>query len=121
MSTETVDTSQLIEVPTIYNTDQFNVVELLIPNITTSVAGGAGQTVTVNVVFNTTTAYLPVLPGDTEYTVSGMASQACTLSYSAKTVNGFTLTLTPLTSGVTLSAGTVDLVVKYQNGGVQAL
>jgi hypothetical protein len=117
MSTYDVDTSTLTERPTIYNATQYRVAELLMPNIPTSIAGGAGAAVTVNVVFDTATDYDAILPADTAYTIEATPSQACAVSYSSKTTTGFTLTLTPLSGGVTLAAGTVDVKVLFQAGG----
>ncbi len=118
MSTYSVDTSALTERPTIYNTLQYNVAEILMPNVPNVVASGAGATVVVAVVFDTTTAFVPNLPIDTHYNIEVCPSQACAVSYSAKTTAGFTVTLTPLTSGVTLAIGTIDVRVTFPNGGV---
>ncbi len=53
-----------------------------------------------------------VLPGTLNYSVLVTPSQACTVSVSAKTTSGFTVTLTPA-SGVTLAAGTFDAIVMH--------
>lgn len=101
----------MIERPTLYNTDGYNVSEILIPNAATPVAGGAGQTVIVAFVFSEGN-----LPSDGNYCIDATPSQACAVGYSSKTSTGFTLTFTPLSSSTTLSAGTVDVKVIWQLG-----
>lgn len=113
MTTVTVDTT-LVEKPTVYgNTERYNVAEIIMPNNVTDVAVGAGQAVT------TAIAFAGDLPPTDDYTVSGTPSMACTLHAANKTTAGFDLVQTPLSSGVTLASGTVDLVVTWDNGAVQ--
>jgi hypothetical protein len=117
MSTYQVDTSAIVERPVILNTDQYRVAELLIPNIPNDSAAGAGQEVEVNVEFVTDTDFAAVLPSDENYTVEVTPSQACAAWVSDKTTTGFLITLTPLASGVTLSAGGIDVKVLFPTGG----
>jgi hypothetical protein len=69
------------------------------PNVA---AAGAGDAVQVTV----SGLSLPATP----YVVHAAPSQPAVVSVSAKTTSGFTVTLTPLTTGTTLGAGTVDIV-----------
>jgi hypothetical protein len=73
-------------------------------NIATAAAGGAGDAVTVDVTF---AAQLP----SPNYGVQVTPSQACAVSVSNKASNGFTVTLSPLGSGVTLAPGSIDVLV----------
>lgn len=111
MSTYAVDTT-LVERPTVFgNTTQYNVAEVIMANIPTLIAGGAGQAVTVTV-----DASEENLPADFNYTVVATPSVACSVNYDNKAADSFDVILTPLTSGVTLAAGTVDCVVTWPNG-----
>jgi hypothetical protein len=70
---------------------------------------GAGASVSVtinNLVDQYGTGRLP-----NNYAVSVAPSQACFWSVSNKTNAGFTVTLTPTTSGTTLAAGTFDFII----------
>jgi hypothetical protein len=72
-----------------------------LPGVATpSAAEGASATVTVSGLI------LPAV-----YGVQATPSQPAIVSVSAKTFSGFTLTLTPVSSTETLSAGSVDIVV----------
>ncbi len=73
-----------------------------LPNVATAAGGGAGATVTKTF----SGLRLPA-----NYSVMVEASQACFASVSAKTSAGFTVTLTPTLSSVTLAAGTIDVTV----------
>jgi hypothetical protein len=111
MSTVIVDTT-LVERPTVYgNTSGYSIAEVIIPDVATPVAGGAGQAVTVSIVFSERN-----LPNSLEYVVQVTPSQACAVSYDNKTISGFDIILTPLSSGVTLPAGTMDVVVTWARG-----
>jgi len=111
MSTVTVD-STLIERPTRYgNTSGYDVAEIIKANAATLIAGGAGQTVTASFVFSEKN-----LPATLDYCIEAMPNQACSVHYANKAVDGFDVILTPLTSGVTLAAGTVDVVVSWSRG-----
>jgi hypothetical protein len=112
MSTVTVD-STLIERPTGYgNTGtSYNVAEVIIPNAATPAGGGAGQAATVSFVFSESN-----LPADLNYTIEAMPDQACSVHYDNKATTGFDVILTPLASGTTLSAGTMDVVVTWPRG-----
>jgi hypothetical protein len=110
MTTVTVD-STLIERPVAYNTSGYNVAEVIIPNVPTLVAGGAGQAVTTSIAFSEAN-----LPADLNYTIQAMPDQACAVSYDNKATTGFDVILTPLTSGVTLAAGAMDIVVTWSRG-----
>lgn len=109
MSTVTID-STLIERPTAYNTTDYNVAHVFKANVATPMGGGAGQAVTVSLVFSESN-----LPADFSYAISAMPNQACSVSYANKAITGFDLVLTPA-SGVTLAAGTVDVDVIWQRG-----
>lgn len=111
MSIYTVD-SVLVERPTVWgNANGYNVAEVLMPNIPTDVSGGAGQDVTVSVVFSEGN-----LPTNLNYTIQAVANQACAISYDNKAITGFDIILSPLASGVTLAAGTVDVIVSWTQG-----
>lgn len=73
-----------------------------LPNVATVAGGSAGAVVTK--VF--TGLRLPA-----NYSLQMSASQACDLSYSAKSSTGFTVTLTPPQTTITLAAGTIDVTV----------
>jgi hypothetical protein len=70
---------------------------------------GASVTVTVNNIIDSFGDGL--LPSDTDYVVNALASQPATVTVSGKTASGFTLTLAPISSGTTLAAGTIDVMV----------
>lgn len=111
MTTATIDTTTITERPTAYgNFNCYSVAQIVIPNVATPVASGAGAVVTVTVLFN------GEQPTDTNYEVQVTASQACAVSVPTKLTTGFEFQLTPLTSGVTLSAGTADVCVKWKVG-----
>jgi hypothetical protein len=112
MTTVTVD-STLVERPTLYgNTDgYYNVAEVIIPNVPTLVAGGAGQAVTTSIAFSEEN-----LPEDLNYVIQVTPDQACAVSYDNKSTTGFDVILTPLSGGVTLAAGTMDIVVTWPRG-----
>jgi hypothetical protein len=82
-------------------TDRIQVAFL--PSQATPAASGAGASVTLNVTGQT----LPSTP----YAVHALPSIPAIVSVSAKTNTGFVLTLTPLTTGTTLAASAVDVVV----------
>lgn len=109
--TTTVNTV-MIERPAVFgNCSAYHVSEVLIPNIANAAAGGAGQTVTLPIVFSQQN-----LPASLNYTIQAVANQACAVSYTSKATTGFSLVLTPLTSGITLASGTVDCIVSWGNG-----
>ena len=111
MTTVTID-STLIERPTVFgNTTQYNVAEVIASNVPNLIAGGAGQSVTTSILFSDNQ------PSDTNYCISGVPSQPCAMNYANKTVEGFDVVMTPLSSGVTLAAGTFDLNISWPNGG----
>jgi hypothetical protein len=108
MPTVTIDTT-LIERPTLYgNTTGYNVNEVIAPNVATAAAGGAGQSVTTSIA-----ASEKNLPASLNYTIEAMPSVACAVSYANKTTEGFDIIQTPLTSGVTLAAGTMDVKITW--------
>jgi hypothetical protein len=73
-----------------------------LPNQPNVAGSGAGATVVIPF----TGLKLPA-----NYSVLGCMSQAGDLSVSGKTQTGFTVTLTPSGTGVTLAAGTFDLLI----------
>lgn len=73
-----------------------------LPNQANGAGGSAGAAVTVAI----TGLQLPPT-----YSVQGCMSQAGDLSVSSKTQTGFTVTLTPPSSSVTLAAGTFDVTI----------
>jgi hypothetical protein len=78
-------------------------------NIANAAGSGAGASVSVtigNLVDQYGTGRLP-----NNFAVAITPSQACFWSVSNKTNAGFTVTLTPTTSGTTLVAGTFDFIV----------
>ena len=77
---------------------------------TFSNAAGSGNGAPVTVACTFTNQFGNGLLPST-YVVSVAPSQACFASVSAKSATGFTVTLTPTTSGVTLATGTVDVIV----------
>ena len=79
-------------------------------NIANAAGSGAGSAVTITITDLVDQYGNGQLPGNGAYTVSVTPSQACFASVSGKTTSGFTVTLTP-PSGVTLAAGTVDILV----------
>lgn len=107
MSTVSVDTT-LIERPTVYgNTaNYYNVAEVIIPNIETEAGSGAGAAVTITVEFSEKN-----LPADLNYCIVATPSQACAVHFDNKAFDSFDVVLTPLTSGATLAAGTLDVQV----------
>jgi len=73
-----------------------------LPNVATAAGGSAGATVTKTF----TGLRLPA-----NYSVQVSASQACDCSVSGKSSTGFTVTLTPPQTSITLAAGTIDVTV----------
>jgi hypothetical protein len=73
-----------------------------LPNVVTPAGGSAGATVTKTF----TGLRLPA-----NYSVQVSASQACDASVTGKTNTGFTVTLTPPQTSITLAAGTIDVTV----------
>jgi len=73
-----------------------------LPGVGNAAGAGAGDAVTTAI----TGLTLPAV-----YNVQVKPSQAAVASVSARTVSGFTITLTPLSSSTTLSAGTIDILV----------
>ncbi len=105
MSTVNISTL-LIERPASFaNTEDgiYRVNKILMPNIATPIAGGAGQAVTVTLDFSENN-----LPADLNYTFVGTPSQACSVSWDNKDIGTVDMILTPLDSGTTLAVGTVD-------------
>ncbi len=101
--------SVLVDKPTSYgNTTGYRGNVVLLPNNVNAAGSGAGAAVSVPFVFTGLT-----LPSNLAYTVEAMPSQACAISWTSKSTTGFTVVLTPLTSGVTLSSGTFDVVVRF--------
>jgi hypothetical protein len=79
-------------------------------NVANAAGSGAGNPVTITV-SNLVDQYgNGMLPASGAYCVIASPSQACMASITTKTTSGFTLTLTP-PSGVTLAAGTFDVLV----------
>jgi hypothetical protein len=78
------------------------VILAFLPSVSSAAGAGAGDAVTVTI----SGLSLPSTP----YVVHALPSQPAVVSVSAKTVGGFVLTLTPLTTGTTLAAGTVDVL-----------
>lgn len=76
-----------------------------------SSAAGTANISTVNDPVTIAVVFTQPLPTD-EYSIKLLPSQPGSVSYSNKTVNGFSITLTPL-FGSSLSTGTVDCVVEY--------
>lgn len=92
-----------VEVPTGFQLAlQDRIIVGNLPNVATAAGSGAGATV----VKAFTGLRLPA-----NYSLQVSASQACDISYSAKTSTGFTITLTPPLSSITLAAGTIDVTV----------
>lgn len=88
------------------------------PNVSFTGGGGSGATATANLSgtnspYEFNLAFLTPLP-NTNYTIAGMGSQACSISSSNKTIYGCTVTITPL-SGSSLSSGTIDLLLSLIN------
>lgn len=110
MSTVSVD-SLLIERPAMFNTPDYNVAEVIIPNAPTEAGSGAGAAVTTSFEFSEAN-----LPADLNYTIEASASQACAISWANKSTTGFDIVQTPLAAGDTLAEGTVDVVVTWSNG-----
>jgi hypothetical protein len=81
-----------------------------IPNVVNVAGSGAGVAVTVTISNLTDQFGGGLLPPNGAYTVTATPSQNCAASISAKTNSGFVLTLTP-PSGVTLAAGTTDILI----------
>jgi len=73
-----------------------------LPNQATVVGAGAGAVVTKTF----TGLRLPPI-----YSVQVSASQACDCSVTNKTASGFTVTLTPPQTTITLAVGTIDVTV----------
>jgi hypothetical protein len=113
MTTVNVNTT-LVQRPTVYGNTagMYNVAKVIVPGVATAAGSGAGATVVTTIAFTGSN-----LPPSTAYTIQGFGSQAQALSFSAKTTTGFTLTQTPLSGALTLSSGTVDLVINWGNGG----
>jgi hypothetical protein len=108
MATVTVDSTP-IERPTVYgNTSGYSVAEVLASNVATLIAGGAGQAVTTSIAFSEEN-----LPASLDYCITVTPDQACAVSYDNKATTGFDVILTPLSSGVILAAGTMDVVVSW--------
>jgi hypothetical protein len=86
-----------------------------IAGVANPAGSGAGASVSVPLTFTDQygTGLLPVGNGVQNYSVQVTPSQACFASVapSSKSSSGFTVTLTPTASGVTLAAGTFDVTV----------
>lgn len=87
-----------------------------VPNVVFTGGGGTGAAA-VAVIAGTDDPITVALEFPTplptaEYAVKGTANQACVVSAANKTIDGFDLTLTPL-SGETLVAGLADVVVEF--------
>jgi hypothetical protein len=78
-----------------------------VSNIANGAGGSAGAAVTVALTFEDQYGN-GTLPAN--YSVAAAPSQACMVSVTSKTTSGFSVVLTP-PSGVTLAAGTFDVVV----------
>jgi hypothetical protein len=79
-------------------------------NVANAAGSGSGNPVTITV-SNLVDQYgNGMLPASGLYCVTVTPSQACMASITNKTTSGFTVTLTP-PSGVTLAAGTFDVLV----------
>lgn len=72
-------------------------------NVANAAGSGAGASVTVPI---SVPSGLPA-----SYGVSVTPSQACFDAVTSKTQTGFNIVLTPTGSGVTLAAGTLDVIV----------
>ena len=88
------------------NSTGYAVNEIQIPNVAHSAGTGAGATVTIDFV-----ATGPGLPSS--YGIWLNPSQACAISWSSKTTTGFTVTLTPLSSSLTIAGGTIDVLIRW--------
>jgi hypothetical protein len=89
--------------------DQSRPIALYAATVANAAGSGEGASVTVtisNIVDKYGSGLLP-----RTYVVNALASQAATVTVSSKTTSGFTLTLTPISSSVTLAAGSVDVLV----------
>jgi L-2-hydroxyglutarate oxidase LhgO len=73
-------------------------------------AGSGSSPVSVNVTGFQDMYGTGLLPQNGSYAVAVTPSQACAVSVSNKSTTGFTVTLTPPSSG-TIAAGTFDIVV----------
>lgn len=107
-----------IEKPTVWsNTTGYSVGEIVIPGAVTPVAGGAGAdvTVTFDIDFaSTNPEFAETMPAI--YNIQATPSQACAVSYVKTSQTSFNIILTPLDAGVTLAAGTVDVIVTFSRG-----
>jgi hypothetical protein len=96
-------------------TNQAQVTNLAaLSGIANAAGSGAGASVSVAIssfVDQYGTGQLPSGNGVQSYSVQVTPNQACFVSVTNKTTSGFTVTLTPTGSGVTLAAGTFDVVV----------
>lgn len=79
----------------------------LYPNVATAAGGGAGAAVTLTV--NAT--LIPGLSLPANYEVHVTPNQDAVAYVTAKTAEGFTVTLNPRLAANTLAAGTVDILV----------
>jgi hypothetical protein len=78
--------------------------------VANAAGGSAGATVSTNVTF--TDQYgNGKLPGSLAYAVNVTPSQAAFVTITNKSPTGFTVVLTPQTSGTPLTAGSFDLAV----------
>jgi hypothetical protein len=84
-----------------------------IAGVANPAGSGAGASVTVAVTFTDQFGNGQLPQGSTpqSYSVHVTPSQPCFVTVSNKTTTGFTVTLTPTASGVTLAAGSFDVVV----------
>lgn len=105
----TVD-SVLVERPTVYgNTgENYKVAEVIMPNVATEEAAGAGDPVTLHIDFSEKN-----LPADLNYCVLATPHIACAVHSENKAIDGFDIVLTPLSAGVTLAASSVDINVQW--------
>ena len=90
--------------------NQARPVALFATTVANAAGSGAGDAVTVAIANIIDQLGNGLLPSAT-YVVTANASQPATVTVSGKTASGFTLTVSPIDSGTTLAAGTVDVVV----------
>ncbi len=105
-----------VDKPTAYvnaPSSSYRAVIAVINNLVNGAGGSPGTAVTVPVVLSDIIPDFDNLPADLNYGIQVSANHAVNCSWSAKTVDGFNVVLTPLNAGDTVAAGLFDVEVSW--------
>jgi len=91
-----------------FNSAAYRRVTMALNDVATAAGGGAGASVTLSVIFNQ-----PIPASVTSYNVQVTPNQDAVAFVTSKTNAGFTLTLNPRLASNTLSSGTNDIWVSW--------